>query len=76
MKLNTRKTKTMIVSRSRTMHSQSPALTNGGIMLKESVDLDTVGVTLIHWERLLGSIHAWFPEQLLKGLVSLESPGE
>ena len=30
MKLNTSKTKTMIISRSRTMHPQSPALTIGG----------------------------------------------
>ena len=30
MKLNASKTKTMIVSRSRTMHPQSPALTIGG----------------------------------------------
>ena len=36
MKLNASKTKTMIVSRSRTMHSQSPALTIGGTVMKES----------------------------------------
>ena len=39
MKLNANKTKTMIVSRSRTMHPQSPALTIGGTVLKESDDL-------------------------------------
>ena len=39
MKLNTSKTKTMIVSRSCTMHPQSPALTIGGTVLKESDDL-------------------------------------
>ena len=39
MKLNARKTKTMIVSRSRTMHPQSPPLTIGGNVLKESDDL-------------------------------------
>ena len=39
------KTKTMIVSRSRTMHPQSPALTIGGTVLKESDDLVILGVT-------------------------------
>ena len=39
MKLNESKTKTMIVSRSLTMHPQSPALTIGGTVLKESDDL-------------------------------------
>ena len=38
-------TKTMIVSRSRTMHPQSPPLTVGGTVLKEFVDLDILGVT-------------------------------
>ena len=45
MKLNARKTKTMIVSRSRSMHPQSPPLTIGGIVLKESDDLVILGVT-------------------------------
>ena len=36
MKLNESKTKTMIVSRSRTMHPQSPQLPIGGTVLKES----------------------------------------
>ena len=45
MKLNAGKTKTMIVSRSCIMHSQSPPLTVGGTVLKESVDLDILGVT-------------------------------
>ena len=44
MKLNASKTKTMIVSRSCTMHPQSPALTIGGTVLKESDDL-ILGVT-------------------------------
>ena len=35
----------MIVSRSRTIHPQSPPLTLGGIVLKESDDLDMLGVT-------------------------------
>ena len=44
MKLNASKTKTMIVSRSRTMHPQSPPLTIGGTVLNES-DLVILGVT-------------------------------
>ena len=40
MKLNASKTKTMIVSRSRAMHPQSPPLTIDGTVLKESDDLD------------------------------------
>ena len=36
---------TMIVSRSLTLHPQSPALTIGGILLKESADVDILGVT-------------------------------
>ena len=44
MKLNASKTKTMIVSRSRTMHPQSPPLTIGRTVLNESVDLDILGV--------------------------------
>ena len=44
MKLNVSKTKTMIVSRSRTIHPQSPALTIGGTVLKEPDDLVILGV--------------------------------
>ena len=44
-KLNASKTKTLIVSRSRTMHPQSPPLTIHGSVLKESDDLDILGVT-------------------------------
>ena len=44
MKLDASKTKTIIVSRSRTMHPQSPALTIGGTVLKESHDLVILGV--------------------------------
>ena len=43
IKLNASKTKTMIVSRSRTMYPQSHPLTIGGTVLKESV-------TLLYWE--------------------------
>ena len=39
MKLNVTKTKTMIVSMSCTVHPQSPLLTIGGTVLKESDDL-------------------------------------
>ena len=45
MKLNASKTKTMVVSRSRTMHPQSPLLIIGGTVLKESDDLVILGVT-------------------------------
>ena len=45
MKLNASKTKIMIVSRSLTMHPQSPPLTIGGTVLKESDDLVILGVT-------------------------------
>ena len=45
MKLNASKTKTMIVSRSQTMHPQSPPLTTGGTVLTESDDLVILGVT-------------------------------
>ena len=45
MKLNASKTKTMIVSRSCTMHPQSPPLTIGGTVLKESDNLVILGVT-------------------------------
>ena len=45
IKLNTSKTKTMIVLRSRTMHPQSPPLTIGGTVLKEPDDLVILEVT-------------------------------
>ena len=45
MKLNAGKTKIMIVSRSRTMHFQSPPLIIGGTVLKESDDHVILGVT-------------------------------
>ena len=44
IKLNVSKTKTMIVLRSRTMHPQSPPLTIGRTVLKESDDLVIFGV--------------------------------
>ena len=45
MKLNASKTKTMIVSRSRTVHPLLTPLTLDGTVLKESVDLVILGVT-------------------------------
>ena len=45
MKLNASKTKTIIVSRSCTVHPQSPPITIDGTVLKESDDLDILGVT-------------------------------
>ena len=45
MKLNACKTKTMIVWRSRTVHPQEPPLTIDGTLLKESDNLDILGVT-------------------------------
>ena len=45
IKLNASKTKTMIVSRSLTMHLQSPSLTIGGTVLNGSDDLVILGVT-------------------------------
>ena len=36
---------TMIVSRSHSMHPQSPSLILSGTVLKKSVDLETLGVT-------------------------------
>ena len=66
MKLNVSKTKTMIVSRSHTMHPQSPPLTIGGTVLKESDDLVILGVT---FDSKM-TIFARFPEQLLEDLLS------
>ena len=60
MKLNASKIKTMIVSRSRTMHPQSPALIIGGTVLKESGDLVILGVTFdfkMTFEKHLRSVY-------------------
>ena len=59
MKLNASKTKALIVSRSRTIHPRSPALTIGGTVLKESDDLVILGVTFdskITFEKHLSSV--------------------
>ena len=68
MKSNASKTKTMIVSRLRTMHPQPPALTIGGTMLKESDGLVILGV--IFYSKMTFDNFVLFPAQLLKHLVS------
>ena len=66
MKLNASKTKTMIVSRSCTMHPQSPPLTIGGTVLKEYDDLVILEVTFD--SKMTFDMFVRFPEQLLKDL--------
>ena len=59
MKLIASQVKTMIVSRSRTLHPQWPPLTIGGTVLKESDDLNILGVTFdskITFEKHLRSV--------------------
>ena len=73
MKLNTSKTKTMVVSRSRTMHPQSLPLTIDGTVLKESDDLDILGVTFdskLTFEKHLRSVSraAWYLEEVLASI--------
>ena len=67
MKLNASKPKTMIVSRSRTMHPQSPDLTIGGTVLKESDDHVILGVTFdsnMTFEKHLRSVSRAAPQRL------------
>ena len=71
MKETVSKTMTMIVSRSRTMHPQSPPLTIGGTVLKESDNLDILKVVFdskMTFVKHLRSVSL----QLLKGLVFLD----
>ena len=79
IKLNASKTKTKIVSRSRTMHPQSPSLTIGGTVLKESADLDILGVTFnskMTFEKHLRSVSRaasqrlgiWYLEKVLASI--------
>ena len=59
MKLNASNTKTMIVSKSHTIHPQSPPLTIGGTLLKESDDLVMLGATFdstVTFEKHLRSV--------------------
>ena len=79
MKLNYSKTKTMIVSRSLTMHPQSPALTIGGTVLKEPDDLVILGVSFdskMAFEKHLNSLcfqssfsTAWCLEEILASIT-------
>ena len=65
MKLNASKTKTRLVYRYRTMHNQSPPLTIGGTVLKESDDLDALGVTFdskMIYEKHLRSVSRGLPQ--------------
>ena len=76
MKLNASKTKTMIVSRSRTMHPQSPSLTIGGTVLKESADLVILGVTFdskMTFEKHLRSVSRAASQRLCSFRKSLAS---
>ena len=75
VKLNASKIKTMIVSRSRTMHPQSPPLTIGGTVLKESDDLVILGVTFVSkmtFEKHLHSVSRAASQRL----SILSHPGE
>ena len=72
MKLNESKTKTMRVSRSRTMHPQSPQLTICGTVLKESDEILILGVTFdskMTFEKHLRSVsrelRTWYLEEVL-----------
>ena len=70
MKLNASKTKPMIVSRSRTMYPQSPALTIAGTVLKESDDLVILGVTFDSKMTFEKHFRSVYRVQLLNGLIS------
>ena len=67
MKLNTSKTKTMIVSRSRTVHPQLTPLTLDGTVLNDSADLVILGVTFdakMTFEKHLRSISSAAAQRL------------
>ena len=70
MKLNASKTKSMIVSRIRTMYSQSPPFTIDGTLLNDSDDHVILGVTLDSKLTFEKHLLLFSMEQLLKGLVS------
>ena len=80
MKMNASKTKTMIVSRSRTVYPQLTPLTLDGNVLKESADLVIMGVTFdakMTFEKHLRPVstsqccssEAWHHEKLLSGIL-------
>ena len=67
MKLNVSKTKTMIVSRSRTVHPQLTPLTLDGAVLKESADLVILEVTFdakMSFEKHLHSVSSAAAQRL------------
>ena len=67
MKLNPNKTKTMIVSRSRTVHPQLTPLPLDGTVLKESADLVLLGVTFdakMTFEKHLSSVSSATAQRL------------
>ena len=76
MKLNSSRTKTMIVSRSRTVHPELTSLTLDGTVLKESADLVILGVTFdakMTFEKHLRcfqccSSEAWYYEKVQAGI--------
>ena len=74
MKQNASKTNTMIVSRSLTMHPQSPPLTFDGTVLKESDDLDILGVTFdskLTFEKHLRSVSRAASQRLREVLAGI-----
>ena len=76
MRLNVSKTKTMIVSRVRTMHPQSPPLTIDGTVLKKSDDLDILGMTFdskLTFEKHLRSVSRAASQRL--GILRKSWPG-
>ena len=70
MKLNASKTKTMIFSRSRTVHPQLTPLALDRTVLEESADLVILGVTFDAKKTFVNCIFALFPVLQLRGLVS------
>ena len=68
MKLNSSKTKTIIVSLSSTINPQLTSLTLDGTVLLESADHVIVGVTFDD-KMAFESTFALFPELQLRGLV-------
>ena len=77
--MNASKTKTMIVSRSCTVHPQLTPLTLNGTVLKESADFVILGVTFdsnMTFEKHLRSVslhlrcssEVWYHEKVLAGI--------
>ena len=76
IKLNAGKTKTMIVSRSRTVYPQLTALTQGGTVLNESANLVILEVTFdaeMTFEKIFTlfpvlQLRAWYHEKVLASI--------